>query len=43
DYSDVRGQEFCKRALTIAAGGNHNMFILGPCATNPVTCSIGTS
>ncbi len=34
DFSDVRGQEFCKRALTIAAGGNHNALILGPCASS---------
>ncbi|AMV32155.1 Competence protein ComM [Pirellula sp. SH-Sr6A] len=30
DYSDVRGQEMAKRALTIAAAGNHNLLMLYP-------------
>ncbi|MFQ5496111.1 MAG: YifB family Mg chelatase-like AAA ATPase, partial [Phycisphaerae bacterium] len=30
DFSDVRGQEFCKRALVIAAAGGHNILMLGP-------------
>ena len=30
DYSDVRGQEMAKRALTIAAAGGHNLLMLGP-------------
>ncbi len=30
DLSDVRGQEFAKRALLIAAAGGHNMLMLGP-------------
>ncbi|MFY8202092.1 MAG: YifB family Mg chelatase-like AAA ATPase, partial [Pirellula staleyi] len=30
DFSDVRGQEMSKRALTIAAAGNHNLLMLGP-------------
>ncbi len=30
DYSDVRGQEMAKRALTIAAAGAHNLLMLGP-------------
>lgn len=30
DYSDVRGQEVAKRALTISAAGAHNLLMLGP-------------
>ena len=30
DFSDVRGQEMSKRALTIAAAGAHNILMLGP-------------
>lgn len=30
DFSEVKGQDFCKRALEITAAGGHNILLIGP-------------
>jgi magnesium chelatase family protein len=39
DFAEVRGQEAVKRALTIAAGGGHNLLMVGPAGTGKSMCA----
>lgn len=43
DFSDVRGQELVKRALTVASTGKHNLLMLGPPGCGETECMLRAS